>query len=146
MILDFLIKPITDLISPVVKSFLPPEKMSEEASKTLDAEIQKAVMQMDFSVLEAEIQDRASARSREVELAKSGNKDMTPKILAYGVSVGFFGVLGIMIFVPLNGSTETIINIMVGSLGTAWTGIIAYYFGSSAGSRSKDDTIKKLSQ
>ncbi len=65
--------------------------------------------------------------------------DWTPKILAYMVTGGFFTILGFMLLHPLpdNGSVKDVMLIMMGSLGTSWTGIIAYYFGSSAGSAAK---------
>ena len=65
--------------------------------------------------------------------------EWTPKILAFMITGGFFTILGFMLIHPLpdNGSVKDVLLIMMGSLGTSWTGIIAYYFGSSAGSAAK---------
>lgn len=85
-------------------------------------------------------QDRDSARSREIQL-----KDITPKVLAGVITVGYFGVLFWMLRfgLPETGASEALL-VMLGALGTAWGGIVAYYFGSSAGSRDKNETISKM--
>jgi hypothetical protein len=61
------------------------------------------------------------------------------------VTTGFFGILGFMI---INGDykpTEPLL-VMLGSLGTAWTMIIGFYFGSSSSSQNKDATIGNLTK
>jgi len=88
--------------------------------------------------------DTASARAREVAV-----KDHTPAILAYGITIGFFAVLGYMMVhgaPATNGGGGEAFLIILGSLGTAWAGVISYYFGSSAGSVQKDKTLADIAK
>ena len=70
--------------------------------------------------------DRDSARKREMAV-----KDYTPSILAIGLTVGFFGLLGWLVGHEPPAGSRDILNIMLGSLGTGWITMLAYYFGSS---------------
>lgn len=76
--------------------------------------------------------DRDSARNREIQV-----KDRTPKILAYLVTAGFFGMLVFMLFKPIPAENRDIVNIMLGVLGSTFGGIVAYYYGSTKGSEAK---------
>ena len=80
--------------------------------------------------------DRASARSREIAL-----KDRVPALLAFGVTAGFFGVLVFMLFRSVPSTAHDALLLLLGSLSTAWTAVIAYYFGSSAGSDRKTELL-----
>ena len=80
--------------------------------------------------------DRANARGREVSL-----RDWTPRMLAYGVTLGFFGVLAFMLRSEIPAGSRDVLNVMLGSLGTAWISVVTYYFGSSAGSSRKTELL-----
>lgn len=82
--------------------------------------------------------DRDSARKREIEV-----KDKTPRNLAYAITLGFFGVLTFMMLKTVPTESRDILNIMLGALGTSWTGVIAYYYGSTAGSKAKSELLAK---
>ena len=87
---------------------------------------------------ELAFKDRDSARNREIQV-----KDWTPRILAYSITVGFFGILIFMLRAKAVGAGadlpyRDVLNVMVGALGTAWISVVTYYFGSSAGSKAKD--------
>lgn len=86
-------------------------------------------------------QDVKNARAREIELSKSGNKDNTQKILAYIVTSGFFVMLFFLCFLEIPTDMKDVIYLMAGGLISAFSMVLGYYFGTSASSKAKDDTI-----
>jgi hypothetical protein len=107
-----------------------------EADAAFAAEM--ARLELDLERLAAD--DRADARSREVQ---TGDK-ITPRALAVGITLGFFGVLAVMLARGLPAQGGDAILVMLGALGAAWTAVVSYYFGSSAGSQRKTEAIERL--
>lgn len=84
------------------------------------------------------VQDRDSARKREMAVG-----DKTTRNLAYAVTLGFFGTLTALMFANVPDGSKEVLYVMVGSLGTAWCGINAYYFGSTRSSANKTELLAK---
>ena len=102
----------------------------QQAEIALKAKAQE--LNLDFEQLA--VQDRSSARSMQV-----ATQSFIPPVLAIGVTGGFFGILYGLMYGQIQHAPQ--IDIMLGSLGTAWTGVIAFFFGSSAGSQKKDELL-----
>lgn len=96
----------------------------------LDAQTQLKKMGMEYDVKREELimTDRAGARAREIAI-----KDKIPAVLAIGVTVGFFSLLFYLLKWAPPTDNKDVLNIMLGSLGTAWISVISYYFGASSG-------------
>ena len=108
--------------------------------KVAEIEFQKFLEANKIRLDELDAADRASARAMQI-----ATRSWVPSALAMGVTAGFFGVLSFMLSSPDYKPTEPLL-VMLGSLGTAWTMICGYYFGSSAGSRAKTDLIDRMSK
>ena len=109
---------------------------SDQIAQLKTAEIAMAAraqeLGLDFEKLS--VDDRKSAREMQ-----SATQSWIPGTMAIFVTIGFFGILiGLM---TDHFKTSDALMLMLGSLGTAWTGIIAFYFGSSAGSQKKDQLL-----
>lgn len=70
--------------------------------------------------------DRDSARNMAIV-----TKDNFTKMLAGLVTLGFFGMLALLTFTEIPEANKPILYIMVGSLGTAWATVMAFYFGTT---------------
>lgn len=120
-----------------------PEQML--ALKAADADFALKMQALGFENMEAMAklsnEDRDSARNREIQV-----KDRTPKILAYLVTAGFFGMLVFMLFQAIPNENRDIVNIMLGVLGSTFGGIVAYYYGSTKGSEAKSALLANTTQ
>lgn len=105
--------------------------------KIAEIELQRQAQELGLNFEKLEVEDRKSARDMQ-----SITKSIMPPLLAGAVTIGFFSIMVMMFFNKIDDSNPAIL-MMLGSLGTAWTGIIAYYFGSSAGSQAKTDLLSK---
>ena len=105
--------------------------------KIAEIELQKQAQELGLNFEKLEVEDRKSARSMQ-----AATRSIVPPLLAAIITIGFFSILIMMMIGKVDGNNPTIL-MMLGSLSTAWTGIVAYYFGSSAGSQAKTDLLSK---
>jgi len=105
--------------------------------KIAEIELQKQAQELGLNFETLAVDDRKSAREMQAT-----TRSIVPPVLAAIVTIGFFGIMVMMLLGKVDSNNPAIL-MMLGSLGTAWTGIIAYYFGSSAGSQAKTDLLSK---
>jgi hypothetical protein len=111
-----------------------PEQLS--VIKKIDADFKVRMKELDIDLERISAGDRDSARQMQIS-----TKDSTPKILAYFITFGFFGALVWILVFGLPQTGLEVLLMMLGSLSTSWTGVVQFYYGSSAGSKAKTDAL-----
>jgi hypothetical protein len=124
---------VADVTKAIADGRVTPEQVAE--IRKLELQYQSDEKERGFRYSELEFKDRDSARQMQMTTNSS-----TPTVLTYMVTVGFFGILGWMLADPHVIDSPPLM-IMLGSLGTAWTGCISYWFGTTQGSQNKDKML-----
>lgn len=96
-----------------------------------EIELKKQAQSMGLDFEKIATADKQSARSMQIS-----TKSIVPPLLALLITAGFFGILYALMMGYAQESNQ--LMIMLGALGTSWTGVVAFYFGSSNSSQNKD--------
>ncbi len=93
--------------------------------------------------LKAALADTANARATTVSLAQAGSSiAWGAPVVSVTVTAGFIGVLAILTRHALPDSG--VVNVLVGTLATAFGSVVNYWLGSSAGSQAKTQQLASL--
>lgn len=110
-------------------------------AEALLAELKLKEKELDNEVLELEVRDRDSARNREIRIAEIGKTDWMQPLT---------GVIGLLAFVYIIYAVINMPNVQDNKLAIHIIGLVEgvvlsifyYYYGTSKGSKDKDDIIK----
>ena len=124
---------VADVTKAISDGRVTPEQVAE--IRKLEMQYQAEEKERGFKYSELEFKERDSARQMQISTNSS-----TPTVLTYMITTGFFAILGLMLY------DETVVNsppllIMLGSLGTAWTGCVSYWFGTTSNSMAKTSLL-----
>ena len=70
-------------------------------------------------------------------------KEIFQYVLGALVVGGFFGLLIALIYIAIPQENKDILNIVIGALIGAFSSIVGYFYGSSLGSKEKNEMLKK---
>ncbi len=114
--------------------------------KQAEFQFQKDMKALDIDLERISAQDRDSARQREVN---TGDK-WTPRVLAFVIVGGFLGAMYAVLTGAVEGLKDPITSALVGSvigyMSAKADQVVAYFFGSSAGSKEKTEALSRAIQ
>ena len=112
-------------------------------SKELLSELELKRQEFELEKFRLEVEDRNSAREREVELKKAGGQDIMMVVSGVVGLTAFMLVLVSVLFFNLPVENKNLIYHSLGIVEGVAISIFAYYFGSSKGSSDKHKELMK---
>jgi len=112
------------------------------AVRKADQDFQAKMSELGFKDIESlaalEVQDLGSARTMQ-----STTRSWVPPVLTILITVGFFGLVATLMLASVPEANKAIMYSLIGSLGTAWIGVVHFWFGDTMASTEKTNIIAK---
>lgn len=126
----------TGMTPEIIASMRAADQKHEEALRAADIDVQKLNAAHDEAMYTEEVTDRGSARDREVKLPN----DRTARNLAYFVVLAGVGMIA-WILSGWSKADSVVAGTLIGYMVSEMKSVLSYYFGSSAGSASKEKLL-----
>ena len=111
------------------------EEIKKVERKLTEIDLENA--RIDLEILKTKLSDRDSARNREIQSIKTGNKSALMHILGFGMLGCYIGLLISLIFLNIPESNKDQLIHMEGIMEGGLLAMISYYFGDSQRSEKK---------
>ena len=144
-----ILKGVAGIVAPSIVNALEsvssvPEALKVISDSDISEETKVTLRELTLKEYEIEVMDRTSAREREVKVLEAGGNNMLMNVLGWGCTLAFLAVactgLG-LIEIPSDINRDYLM-FASGAIVSAFMTVLAYYFGSSAGSKQKTDLMK----
>ncbi len=109
-------------------------------------QFQKNLFELEKTRHQEETRDRTSARNRDMALMHAGRQNLRADIMVIAAALGLGGCLLALAFYRENlpGEAVGIISTVAGIFGSCLKDAYAFEFGSSRGSKDKDQRVREL--
>lgn len=122
-------------------------KEIEFQAHKLDVESKDKARQDELESIRMQLNDISGARTRQVQHEQvTGKSDINLYVLAWVVVVGFFILVGTLVFVKLPETNNEIVFVLFGTLSAGFGAVMQYFFGSSKSSADKTVQLHNLVQ
>lgn len=138
---------VVDIAQKITGTLDPVEAIQRLQQNTdMVSQFQKAIIQVEAEMELAAIKDRQDARLRDVALMNAGRSNIRADIMVIAAAVGLVLCLASLAYFSneLPGEAVGIISTIAGIFGSCLKDAYAFEFGSSRGSKEKDDTVAAL--
>lgn len=130
-------------IGAITEKLLPKLKSSKNpVSNELTMEFEREKMANETKIFELTIQDKESARRRQVEMAKAGKSDWMMVLTGIVGLVSFMFMIYAVVYIESVRENDLFVHLLGMVEGVVISNIFAYYYGTSKSSKDKDAKLR----